>query len=169
VGFGVAAALTSVSASTLAGCATAPAVGGACERPATLRVAIAAGPLLNPDDTGTPLPTEVRLYQLRDAARVEGLAFDDVWRDGDAALGDARVSTQVITVYPGEPAEGALAASPDAHALAAVAIVRQPAGHAWRVVVPLDDVPCGAAATITLRVDEYRIEREGALPRTGGT
>lgn len=152
----------------LSGCAPSAVLPGACERPASLRVAITAGPLLNPDAAGTPLPTEVRLYQVRDRARVEGLAFDDVWQDGDAALGDALVSTEVLTLYPGEPAEAALEASPEAQALAAVAIVRQPAGRAWRVIVPLD-AACGSTASITLRVDEYRIEREGALGETGGT
>lgn len=141
------------------GCGAAPMAPSACETPATIEVALESGPLLNPDAAGRALPTEVRLYRLRDAAAFETVAFDTVWQSDTDALGDALLGVDSLTLYPGEATTGAIAPGSDAHALVAMAIVRQPAGHTWRTIIELADLPCGSSSRLRLRVDEYRIER----------
>lgn len=148
----------------LAGCAGTLAAAPVCERPASLDVALASGPLLNPDPSGTPLPTEIRVLALREPDALASATFEDAWQPS-GALAAAIVSTEVVTLYPGESAHVAIAPGAEVHALAALAIVRQPAGRTWRVVVPVEELPCGSDATLALRVDEYRIEREGETRR----
>ena len=67
-------------------CGAAPLAGAVCETPAAIEVALESGPLLNPDAAGRALPTEVRLYRLRDAAAFETVAFDAIWQSDAAAL-----------------------------------------------------------------------------------
>lgn len=146
------------------GCAEALPPSSVCERPAALDVSLVSGPLLNPDASGVPLPTEVRVLALRDAAPLASATFDDAWQPS-GALEAAIVSTQAVTLYPDEQTHLALAPDAEVHALAALAIVREPAGRTWRVVVPVEELPCGASATLALRVDEYRIERADGARR----
>src|SRR5205823_1456737 len=101
---------------------------------------------------------EVRVHELRDPALFENAAFEDAWR-AEGPLGEAMVSTQSVTLYPGETAAVSLTPSAEARALVGIAIVRRPAGRTWRVIVPMEALPCGASASLALRVDEYRIER----------
>lgn len=152
-------ALLSFSLTTA--CATAGGAPGACESPGTVELAITAGPLLNPDDRGVPLPTEVRVYALTDASALEQVAFEDAWR-GEEALGDGVSLATSLTLYPGETTSDALVPDEEAVALAAVAIVRRPEGRTWCVVVPIEVTACDGHARIALRADEYRIERTGA-------
>ncbi len=130
-----------------------------CEAPALVDVAVESGPLLNPDADGHALPTEVRLYTLRDASAFDTVAFEPVWESDADALGDAMLEVQSLTLYPGETAHGSVVPGAETHALVAMAIVRQPAGQTWRAVVDVSELPCGARSRVRLRVDEYRIER----------
>jgi type VI secretion system protein VasD len=149
-------------------CASGPAVRPECPAPRSGELVLEASDHLNPDRHGAALPTEVRLYQLRDAASLEHASFEDVWQDAAAALGDAIVSEESVTVYPGQTIRRQLRAEDDAHVIAAVVIVREPAGNAWRAVVstagstasaPPDD-RCAAALPprLTFRIEGYRIE-----------
>lgn len=149
----------------LAGCAEAlPAAAVAvCATPAELHVTLASGDFLNPDESGAPLPTEVRVLELRDAAPLESASFEDTWVAA-SPLAESIASTTSVTLYPGETATVDVHPGAEILALALVAIVRQPAGRTWRVVVPLEGLPCGASATLPLRVDEYRIERATEAP-----
>ncbi len=141
-----------------AGCAEAIPPADACVTPAEVTVTLASGALLNPDESGSPLPTEIRVHVLRSTPALEGALFEDAWAPSDA-LGESIVATQSTTLYPGETTSLVIAASDEGVALAGIAIVRRPAGRAWRVIVPIDDLACGARTTLALRVDEYRIER----------
>lgn len=152
------ATLALAAAALAGGCAEALPVAAACERPAALTVTLASGPLLNPDESGAPLPTEIRVHEVRDSSRFESAVFDEAWQPA-GALAESIVSTQSVTLYPGETASLTLTPADDARALVGVAIVRQPAGRTWRVVVPVETLACGAHASLALRVDEYRIER----------
>jgi len=142
----------------LTGCAEALPVDATCAAPADIRVHLASGALLNPDEQGQPLPTEVRVLELRDAASFESLSFEDAWTPAPA-IEAAIVSTRSVTLYPGETSELAVQPSPDTRALVGIAIVRRPAGRTWRVIVPVEAVPCGSSAALAWLVDEYRIER----------
>jgi type VI secretion system protein VasD len=155
----VKAAMLSFFASLIAGCGAATAAAGACAAPAQIEVAIESGPLLNPDAEGRALPTEVRLYRVRDAAVFETVGFDSVWQSDTEALGDAMLGVDSLTLYPGETTNGSIAPEPDARAIVAMAIVRQPAGRTWRTAIDVGDLPCGTVAQVRLRLDEFRIER----------
>ncbi len=142
----------------LSACAEALPPDTVCEAPAQVHVTLASGALLNPDTSGAPLPTEVRIVGLRDPGAFENVSFDEAWTP-PAPLADTIVATESVTLYPGESAALDVHPSADTRSLAAVAIVRRPAGRTWRVLVPVAALPCGSAATLALRVDEYRIER----------
>lgn len=146
-------------ATLLLGCAEALPAAATCEAPAEITVHVASGMLLNPDESGVPLPTEIRIHEINDTALFESALFEDAW-EPSGPLGESIVSTRTVTLYPGETVDAAWTPSPDARALVGVAIVRRPAGHTWRVIVPVDALPCGSNAAVALRVDEYRIERE---------
>jgi type VI secretion system VasD/TssJ family lipoprotein len=98
------------------------------------------------------------VLELRDASSFESLSFEDAWTPAPAIEG-AIVSTRSVTLYPGETSELDVQPSPETHALVGIAIVRRPAGRTWRVIVPVESLPCGSSASLAWLVDEYRIER----------
>jgi type VI secretion system VasD/TssJ family lipoprotein len=140
------------------GCASTLAPAAACETPARIDITLASGALLNPDEAGDALPTEIRVLELRDATLFENTSFDDAFAP-IPPLADLVVATQSITLYPGETAALVVAPSADTRAIVGIAIVRRPAGRTWRVIVPIEALPCGLDAPLPLLVDEYRIER----------
>ncbi len=148
-----------------------PASEDTCGEVAPIALRIVATDGLNPDATGAALPTELRLYQLSDASALEHTGFEDVWRDGSGALGDALVAEETLTIYPGQRVERTLRPDDATTALAAVIIVREPAGRTWRAVAPIsrlagDDATCPALSprALTYRLDRYRVE--ALLPMT---
>jgi type VI secretion system protein VasD len=143
---------------SLVGCAEALPPDAICETPAEVHVTLSSGSLLNPDESGIALPTEIRVLALRDATLFENGTFDDAWAPA-APLAEAILASQSVTLYPGETAELAIAPTAETTALVGIAIVRRPAGRTWRVIVPIEALPCGASAQLPLHVDEYRIER----------
>jgi type VI secretion system VasD/TssJ family lipoprotein len=140
------------------GCAESMPPTAACAAPASLDVELASGPLLNPDESGAPLPTEIRVHQIRDASGFANAPFEDAFAL-EGTLEDSVVSSRTATLYPGETTTLALTPSPEATAIVGMAVVRRPAGRTWRVIVPIGALPCGEHAALSLRVDEYRIER----------
>lgn len=141
------------------GCGATPSAGTVCALPASIEVAVESGPLLNPDASGRPLPTEVRLYRVRDTTPFETVTFEALWQSDADALGASLLGVESVTVYPGETTTSTIVPEPEAQAIVAMAIVREPAGRTWRTVVDVESMACGASAHLRLRVDEYRIER----------
>lgn len=132
-----------------------------CPVRASASLRIVATQHMNPNAQGEGLPTELRLYQVRSEHVLDGLSFEDVWREGGAALGEALVSEETLTLYPGETIARPLHLEEGATHLAAVVIVREPAGRAWAATTPLrtaNDASCPGPSAITLRVDGPRIE-----------
>jgi type VI secretion system protein VasD len=152
-------------------CATGPEARPECGDPRPIALTIEATSRLNPDPAGEALPTELRIYQLRDVTALDMASFEDVWQGASSALGDALVSEETLTVYPGDRLERVLLPAPEASAIVAVVIVRQPAGRTWRAVVPMSrrdateqSCPVLEPARLLLRMDDYRIE--AITPRT---
>lgn len=148
-----------------AGCASAPEPRPECGDPEPIALTIEATPRLNPDAEGRALPTELRVYQLRDAGALDTASFEDVWQSAETVLGESLVSTESLTIYPGERLERALRPARDTAAIVAVVIVRQPAGRTWRAVVPMTHPETGGElcpaiepGRIRLRLDDYRVE-----------
>lgn len=147
------------------GCGGVPETPASCGDAAPIALTIEATSRMNPDGEGHALPTELRVYQVRDASALEMASFEDVWQSAETVLGDALVSEETLTVYPGDRLERSLRPSEEATALVAVAIVRQPAGRTWRAVVPMTrpepgdgQCPTLEPGRLLLRLDDYRVE-----------
>jgi type VI secretion system protein VasD len=97
-------------------------------------VLLTASPRLNPGENGEPLATTVRIYQLKDTAKLVESSLDRLL-DGDRGiLADDFVSVQELTLYPGERAAPALVRGESANAIAVVAFFRRPNGPSWRAI-----------------------------------
>lgn len=128
--------------------------GGAPE-PTAVNVTVAAAQRINVDESGQPLPTVVRLYLLASATRADAAAYEELYR-GAEALGADVIASDEVVLSPGDAARRRLAADRPARALLAVGIFRRPTGTSWRAVVPIEN---GRPREVTLRVEDYRVER----------
>lgn len=153
----------------------------ACTLPTKVRLEASAQ--LNPDEQDRPLPTVIRLYQLRDVTLVEQADFQDVWEKPKETLGEQLFKAQELTLFPGQTEDVEVALAPEAKYLVGVAIFRQPSGSAWRSIValPASERMCSAYAqagapvpAVHYRFDRFRVESksyllgadgEGELPR----
>ena len=105
-----------------------------CTTPEPVRVLLTAAANVNPGESGEPLATTVRIYQLRDTAKLVESSIDRLL-DGDRGiLGEDFVSMQELTLYPGERAAPAIARGEGAKNLAVVAFFRRPVGPSWRAI-----------------------------------
>jgi type VI secretion system protein VasD len=141
--------------SLAAGCALIP--GREAKPPSPLHLRVSAGARLNPDEQGESLPTAVRVYQLRSAAKAERAELAPLLRDPKETLGDDFLAVDEVFVEPRGAAEKTIAREKDARAVVVVAVFRRPSGEAWRDVVEL---PAGGKRTrLEYVLDEYRIAR----------
>jgi type VI secretion system protein VasD len=111
--------------------------------PETGNLTIEAGERLNPDEQGQPLPTIVRVYQLKGIGSLEPSAFDAIWRDAPTVLGDTLLSVDEVTLYPGDTIVRSFERNPEASFIVGMAVVRRPTGKSWRSIVRM---PSSAAA-----------------------
>jgi type VI secretion system VasD/TssJ family lipoprotein len=122
-----------------------------CTTPEPIRMYLTASPRLNPGENGESLATTVRIYQLKDTGKLVESSLDRIL-DGDrTVLGEDFVSSQEITLYPGERAAPAMVRGEGAAYLAVVAMYRRPVGPSWRAIrklPPPDSQHChGTVAT----------------------
>jgi type VI secretion system protein VasD len=122
-----------------------------------LNLEITAGPRLNPDDQGLPLPTVVRIYQLRSAGKLERADFDRLLRQPREALGEDLLRDEVITLSAGETLKRTLERERGARYLAVIALFRRPTGSSWKAIAELG-VPARSGG-LKFVVDGYRVER----------
>jgi type VI secretion system VasD/TssJ family lipoprotein len=126
-------------------------------------VTLAAGAQLNDNSGGPGLPVAVRMYQLQRDSRLRNAAFDAVWQDDKSALKEDLLAVEEHTAYPGQEEQFRLALHPDAIAIAAVALFRQPQGNDWFVIFDLraqnEKPPCPVAEpVISVWVDRTKIQ-----------
>lgn len=135
----------------------------AVPEPANLWVRGAAD--LNPDTSGDPLPTLVRVYQLSNLGELEQASFEQMMRGPEEVLGDTLLATEEVTVYPGRSAFRSFERDPGANYVVGVAVVRQPSGTEWRAVLPMPSCGkrAGARPMVRFSVDGYTID--GAIAR----
>jgi len=107
-------------------------------KPEAANVTLAASAQANDSAGGPGLPVAVRVYQLQRDTRLRNAAFDDVWQDDHAALKEDLLAVEEHTAYPGQKAQFKLALRPEATAIAAVALFRQPQGNDWFVIFDLE-------------------------------
>lgn len=164
-----------VACARVAGAPPAAATAAPCALP--IRVVLEASERLNPSERGDALPTIVRVYQLRQAARMEASGFSELWQTPGQALADDLLGVQLFTLFPGQTAQVEVELSPDTRFLSGVAIFRQPSGTQWRAILPLPGSRslCAQYAAralpspaITFRFDEYTVESHSHLPSERG-
>jgi len=99
-----------------------------CTTPEPIRLTLTASPRLNPGENGESLATTVRIYQLKDTAKLVESSLDRILDNDRAILGEDFVSVVELTLYPGERAAPALVRGEGAQNVAVVAFFRRPAG-----------------------------------------
>jgi len=147
----------------------------ACEVPEQANLVVEATRRINPDELGRSLPTVVRVYQLKNLGNIELARFDEVWRQPEDTLGDTLLAADEVTVYPGRRTVRVFERDPNANFIVGVAIVRRPAGLAWRSILelpapaearrcaalqsnPEEAPPPAPVSRVEFRVDMYAIE-----------
>jgi type VI secretion system protein VasD len=125
--------------------------------PAPVHVRVSAAARLNPDERGESLPTAVRVYQLKGAAKARAADLAPLLRDPKEALGDEFITVDELFVDPAGTSERTVAIDKAAQAVMVVAVFRRPAGDAWRDVVPLPSG--GKVLELGYVLDEYRMVR----------
>lgn len=141
-----------------------------CTTPEPIRLTLTASPRLNPGDNGESLATTVRIYQLKDTARLIESSLDRILDNDRAVLAEDFVSMIELTLYPGERVAPALIRAEGATNLAVVAFFRRPAGPTWRAIrklAPPDPQHCHgtvatpaalAASQLRFTLEDSRIE-----------
>jgi type VI secretion system protein VasD len=125
--------------------------------PAPVHVRISASARLNPDERGESLPTAVRIYQLKGAAKARGAELAPLLHDPKEALGEEFIAVDELFVDPAGASERTVAMDKAAQAVMVVAVFRRATGDAWRDVVTLPQG--GKALELGYVLDEYRIVR----------
>lgn len=134
-------ALVAVTASLLFACVHTPEPAGPCATPPPFHVSLRASDRLNADSQGRSLPTVVRILQLKRTERLQAAEFAEVWSNPEDILGPDLLTSEEITIDPGQSVTRWPARHPDASSVAVVGLFRQPSGTAWRSIAPLPSVP----------------------------
>ena len=126
-----------------------PAVPEKCP-PQTISLSFLASKRINPTPEGQPRPVVVRLYELKQDARLLNATFEQVWHEDKATLADDLVKVTEVQVYPAQRADLKVDRTDPVNHLAAVALFQSPKGRSWLSLVDLPPIPeagkCGAAA-----------------------
>ncbi len=133
---------------------------------------MAAADHLNLSDENQSLATEVRVYQLKGAAKMTDVGLLDLLDDEAKALGPEKLAVELVTLMPAGRSEPLiLPRAIEATHIAVVAVFRKPA-NAWKVIQKLpapDPDHChpggkpikGAPPptfSINLYLQDYRVE-----------
>lgn len=177
--------LAASSAAVAIAVVAAPGCGGEAARPtcdanenAALR--LIATDRANPDEEGRPLPTIIRIYQLKNIGVMETASFDDIWQRDEDTLGESFLGKDEVTIYPSTKIGREFERNPDANFIVGVAIVRRPTGVSWRTILelppPAAEAQCAAlqenpeeapaeppTVRLSFELDDYQIEGSVAL------
>jgi type VI secretion system protein VasD len=129
--------------------------GGGDGKPEPIKVRVDAAPRLNPDEHGRALTTVVRIYQLKNASKMESAEFEDLYRREKELLGEDLVQVDELEVPPGQQVGKTISREKGAQYVAAVALFRRPGGFSWRSIVELPKP--SRRAELTFGLEEYRI------------
>ncbi len=109
--------------------------------PQTVTLSLLASPTINPTSTGSPRPVVVRVYQLKNDARLYNAAFEDVWHDDKTALADDVVKVDEVQLYPASRQDVKFERAEPVQHVAAVALFQEPKGRSWFSVFDLPPPP----------------------------
>ena len=125
-------------------------------KPPTVEVTVTAADRLNPDESGSSLPTIVRIYLLKAPGKGEVAEFSDLYQRDKELLGEELVLVEQMVLSPGEIATRKLAPEKAAGAVLVMGVFRKPVGQTWRSVAVL---PQGKDVKLSFQAADYRIER----------
>lgn len=142
-----------------------------------ISVGVSASERVNPDEFGQPLPTVVRVFQLKRAARAEEADFVELWERPEEALAEDLILKQQVTVFPGRQERIPMELDPKARFLVGMAVFREPTATQWRTVVPLPASHKLCATykerapdpALNFSLDGYRIEARSYLLQNAGS
>ncbi|MBL4687105.1 MAG: type VI secretion system lipoprotein TssJ [Nannocystaceae bacterium] len=123
-----------------------------------VRLAFGASPSINLSENGEPLPTSMRVFQVRGETAIDDLDFDALWAAEKASdLGDAFLAVEQLTIYPDQPGTRSLPIETDATHILAAGLFRESVGNTWYTLyeIPLrhPDVVCAKAPTTKIYPD----------------
>jgi type VI secretion system VasD/TssJ family lipoprotein len=110
---------------------------GPCTEPEKLRVLVDGAKDLNRGPGGQPLPTVVRIYQLKGTAQLGVVSLDEIMRNEKAALVDDLLEVQEITLKPNARVYPELRRLAGATHIAVAGFFRQPTADSWRAITAL--------------------------------
>jgi type VI secretion system protein VasD len=109
----------------------------ACAETEPLALLIDGAANLNPGPDGQPLPTVVRVYQLRGTTRWQTANLDEMARNDRAVLADEALDIRELTLMPSGRELPTLTRHPQTTHVAITVLFRRPHGTSWRAVAPL--------------------------------
>mgnify|MGYP000262080474 CR=1 FL=1 len=96
---------------------------------------VGAGDRVNPNDEGDPLPTVVRIYQMRGEMAVDDLDSRELWNSEKAEeLGEAFLAVDELTIAPEGQDIRTVPLEEDATHLLAAGLFRESVGSTWYTV-----------------------------------
>ncbi|WP_110687081.1 type VI secretion system lipoprotein TssJ [Salinicola aestuarinus] len=99
-----------------------------------VRVTVDADASVNPGADGEPLSVVVRVYQLTERTAFTTASPRQLWREGEAVLGNALVSEREITLLPGEDKVDVAALDPTTQFVGVAAFFRNTISGEWQAL-----------------------------------
>lgn len=101
---------------------------------------------MNLGNNGSPLPTIVRIYQLKSKYKMEKADFKSLWRNDKVVLDDTLLEKKEVTVYPGQKQEIKIEKKDEARFIGIVAIFRKPneETNGWKHIAELTSWTIGS-------------------------
>jgi type VI secretion system protein VasD len=118
--------------------------------PATLELAIACGPIINPNDTGAAAPVVVRLFFLTAATRFQRADVFALTEREKATLAEDEVASQETIVRPGEHRTMKPELAKEVRFLGVAVLFRDIDQAKWRATAPL---AVSGPNRLTLKID----------------
>ncbi|HLV65224.1 MAG TPA: type VI secretion system lipoprotein TssJ [Polyangiaceae bacterium] len=116
-----------------------------CE-PVQPTLAITASDRSNASSAEPGRPVQVRVYQLKNDAKLRTASFEEIWQNDAAVLEGDLVSLEEHTVFPGQTTTVPVSPKAEATTLALVALFREPQGKDWFITYelapPRNEPPC---------------------------
>lgn len=138
-----------------------PAASAEACKPPKLSLSVSATDRSNFGADGAGRPVQLWILLLKNDSRLQAAKFDDVMQDRAKALADDLLKVDEYTIYPSEAKPLPVAAPPEAHNLAAVALFREPQGKKWFTSYELENrtsPPCPPPERkINLVIDRMQI------------
>jgi predicted component of type VI protein secretion system len=108
----------------------------------------------------------VRIYQLKDDARLYNASFEQMWHSDKATLGEDIVKADELQAYPATRTDIRFERAEPVQHIVAVALVQEPKGHSWFCSFDLPPPPeagkCSGEAC--QEDDEECVTRAAATP-----